>query len=31
MLRTDGGWNTFVITVNKNLIAVELNGERSTN
>lgn len=28
VLKTDGGWNSFVITVNKNRIAVELNGEK---
>ncbi|OAI55088.1 hypothetical protein AYO44_02815 [Planctomycetaceae bacterium SCGC AG-212-F19] len=28
MLKKDGDWNTFVVTVNKNRIAVELNGEK---
>jgi hypothetical protein len=28
MLKNDGSWNTFVITVNKGMIAVELNGEK---
>jgi hypothetical protein len=28
MLNKDGDWNSFVITVNKNLINVELNGEK---
>lgn len=28
MLKKDGDWNAFVITVNKNKLAVELNGEK---
>lgn len=28
MLKKDGDWNSFVVTVNNNLIAVELNGEK---